>query len=143
MVSDDPLPNVEVAMWVADLDALLNEEGELTRVFSANVTGTRDATSEPAWALDSSRFAFSNFQQADRIVRIMETRLPEVPEKVEGEASSDHKATVSRRDRCINSCTMVDRRRRTRFNRSTCRITDGWCSSRNFRGIGICMCWIH
>lgn len=96
-VSDDPLPPAERNIYLFEINDTATETSELAKVFTTKVEGPRDALPTPNWAPDSSRVAFSNFDQHTGQVRIFEARFPDRPEpadseaKEEGEAEGDEK----------------------------------------------------
>ncbi len=77
-VSDDPLPEQEIAFYVAELSGAMREGDAVTRVFKHKVTGPRDIFGTPEWSADSERIAFAVFDQKTEQVQVMvaERRAP-------------------------------------------------------------------
>ena len=61
--ADDAVPEQTVSIYLFELDDLLHEKGELTRIFSRKMTGPRDVVGTPNWSLDSERVVFAVFDQ--------------------------------------------------------------------------------
>lgn len=88
-VSDDPLPTSEWNVYLFEINDTATEQSELAKVFTAKVEGPRDALPSPNWAPDSSRVAFSNFDQHTGQVRILEARFPDRPKNEEGKEGEE------------------------------------------------------
>jgi len=74
-VSDDPFTDFEYVIYLFELDGLMEERGQLKRVHTHKQSGPRDILRVPEWSPDSSRIAFSVFQQASGQVEILEARF--------------------------------------------------------------------
>lgn len=84
-VSDDSFPRFVWHVYLYDLAEHLEERGEPTVVFSHEFTGPRDVVHAPEWSPDSSRVAFSAFEQRSGLVRVLEASMPDRPEPDDGE----------------------------------------------------------
>ena len=80
-VSEDPLPPVEVKVYLHDLSAAMVENGTLSSVFTHKYTGPRDVLTRPEWSPDSRKVAFALFQQTDARVQILVAQLGPEPTK--------------------------------------------------------------
>ena len=76
-VSDDQRPDLETFVYLHELDPDLTEKTEPKMVDSRKQSGPRDIMIVPDWAPDSSRVAFSVFDQETSQVKIMEARFVE------------------------------------------------------------------
>ncbi|MCR9216943.1 MAG: prolyl oligopeptidase family serine peptidase [bacterium] len=76
-VSDDQRPDLETFVYLHELDPDLTEKTEPKMVYSRKQSGPRDIMIVPDWAPDSSRVAFSVFDQETSQVKIMEARFVE------------------------------------------------------------------
>jgi len=74
---DSEVPVTQAFVYVHDLDDALSETHAPVKVASFSITGFRDILTAPEWAEDSSRFAFSFFQQSDGQVTIHEVAVTE------------------------------------------------------------------
>ncbi|MFK7961402.1 MAG: prolyl oligopeptidase family serine peptidase [Phycisphaerales bacterium] len=72
----DGFPDFRWRVWIYDSARHMTESGELVQVHEHRFTGPRDVVNIPEWAPDSSRAAFTVFDQATGMVRIMESRVP-------------------------------------------------------------------
>ncbi len=88
-VSDDQRPDLETFVYLHELDPDLTEKTEPKMVYSRKQSGPRDIMIVPDWAPDSSRVAFSVFDQETSQVKIMEARFVE---KQAEEAASEESA---------------------------------------------------
>lgn len=69
---DDPWPDAWSSIYLYDLEGHEREEGTLRRVFTRRLSGPRDVMALPEWSADSSRVAFSAYDQASGNVMILE-----------------------------------------------------------------------
>lgn len=76
-VSDDERPDLETFVYLYELDPDLSEKTEPKLVYSRKQSGPRDIMIVPDWAPDSSRVAFSVFDQETSQIKIMEARFVE------------------------------------------------------------------
>jgi len=76
-VSDDERPDLETFVYLYEIDPDLSEKTEPKMVYSRKQSGPRDIMIVPDWAPDSSRVAFSVFDQETSQVKIMEARFVE------------------------------------------------------------------
>jgi dipeptidyl aminopeptidase/acylaminoacyl peptidase len=74
-VSDDPLPPIEVKVYLYDLGDAMIENGTLSPIFDHKLTGPRDIVSTPEWSPDSRRVAFTVFEQALGTVRVLQAEV--------------------------------------------------------------------
>ncbi|MHC4989355.1 MAG: alpha/beta hydrolase family protein [Planctomycetota bacterium] len=88
-VSDDPPPERQWSVYLYDLADHLSEDGALKKVYSHKQSGPRDILRVPEWAPDSSRVAFSVFEQTTGHVEILEARFREETEDEETEAEEE------------------------------------------------------
>lgn len=86
LMADDPLPSQETLHYIYDLDEVFQEEGKLRKIFSRKRGGPRDIVTSPQWSADSTRVAFSVFDQETENVHLFEARIEE---KEEGEANDE------------------------------------------------------
>jgi dipeptidyl aminopeptidase/acylaminoacyl peptidase len=70
-VSDDPLPAVEVKVYLHDLSEPMIENGALSAVFTHKYTGPRDVLTSIDWSLDSRKITWALFQQASAEVQVL------------------------------------------------------------------------
>ncbi len=96
-MSDDKMGTYEWGVYLYEIDDLHREEGDLAKVFSHKQTGPRDNMQLPEWAPDSSRVAFSVFEQDTGHVRIYEATFPEDAEPGDA-AGSDLEETEDAAD---------------------------------------------
>jgi dipeptidyl aminopeptidase/acylaminoacyl peptidase len=82
-VSDDPVPEQEVAFYVAELSGAMRENDAVTRVFKHKVAGPRDTFRSPEWSADSARIAFAVFDQKSEQVQVLvaERKAPPEPDQ--------------------------------------------------------------
>lgn len=85
-VSDDPWPEAYSSVYLFDLNGYEKEEGTLERVFTKRITGPRDVLRVPEWSPDSSRVAFSAFEQSTSLIKILEAGF--IDEKKKDEKSA-------------------------------------------------------
>lgn len=78
-VSDDPVGETEQSVYLYDVGDKLAERGLLKKVFTRKQSGPRDIMRTPRWSPDSTRVAFSVFEQASGRVEIMEAMFAPVP----------------------------------------------------------------
>ncbi|MCA9290456.1 MAG: prolyl oligopeptidase family serine peptidase [Phycisphaerales bacterium] len=100
-MSDDPLPDFEYRIYLYEIEDFLAEKGELKRVYAHKYSGPRDVMQMPEWAPDSSRVAFSVFEQTTGTVQIMEARFKDEPEAAADEpdeTAADAKADAGEAD---------------------------------------------
>lgn len=79
-VSDDAMTDNEWNVHLFNINDIERETSELARVFTKKIEGPRDALPTPNWAPDSSRVAFSVFDQKTGLVRILEAIFPPTAE---------------------------------------------------------------
>jgi dipeptidyl-peptidase-4 len=108
---DDHFPEETWSMYLYDLTDHMTEQGNLGKVFSHTLTGPRDTVSSPQWAPDSSRVAFSVFDQATSNVRIMEAILPrsESDDEAESEDGGKEDTDAAKDKPAIEEATLVYR----------------------------------
>ncbi|MBI1915917.1 MAG: DPP IV N-terminal domain-containing protein, partial [Planctomycetes bacterium] len=70
-VSEDPLPAVEVKVYLHDLSEPMIENGTLSAVLTHKYTGPRDVLTGIDWSLDSRKIAFALFQQSSAEVQVL------------------------------------------------------------------------
>lgn len=76
-VSDDQRPDLQTFVYLYEIDPDLSEKTEPKMVYSRKQSGPRDIMIVPDWAPDSSRVAFSVFDQETSQIKIMEARFVE------------------------------------------------------------------
>lgn len=91
-MSDDKRPKMQWTAYIYDLTSLLDEKGELSKLFSASQSMPRDFVGVPEWAPDSSRVAFAVFDQATSKASIYEARLPVADDEEEPGKGDDDAA---------------------------------------------------
>jgi len=74
-VSDDPQVERDVSIYLYEIGEPLNERSKLARVFTDRQVRPRDVIRVPRWSPDSSRVAFSIFEQSTDQVTIYEASL--------------------------------------------------------------------
>ncbi len=89
---DDPRPNLDWSVYLYEFEDPMTEEGDLGKVFSFTQTGPRDVVSATEWAPDSSRIAFSVFEQSSNLIRVL---VAAFPEKDEADSDTDGEAAES------------------------------------------------
>ncbi|MHC4910645.1 MAG: hypothetical protein ACYTF9_13085, partial [Planctomycetota bacterium] len=88
-VSDEPWPEGWWTVYLYPLDDHLTEGTKPAKLYTHKRSGPRDQVGTPRWSPDSSRVAFSAYEQASRHQQILEARLPEsAPEDEAGDASA-------------------------------------------------------
>ena len=87
-VSDDPMPDYEWSVHLFDLDDHFNENAAGAMVLTHKQSGPRDVVTVPSWAPDSSRAAFSVYEQSSGQVEMFESRFDEPTDEV-AEADTD------------------------------------------------------
>jgi dipeptidyl aminopeptidase/acylaminoacyl peptidase len=98
-VSDDPIPESTTSVYLYKFPEPAFENGELVKVYEHKRSGPRDSLGTPAWAPDSSKVAFSVFEQSSGHVNILEASFPKEPEaKEEGEEEKDKKKVEKSKD---------------------------------------------
>lgn len=93
-VSDDPVGDVDTAIYLYRLPTGAVDDGELVKVFSRERSGPRDVLPLPDWAPDSSKVAFAVYEQTSGQVHVLEATFPKEeaePKKDEPAAKSDGK----------------------------------------------------
>ncbi len=98
---DDPQPTRDVSVYLFEMGELFNEKSKLARVFTYSHNRPRDVIRVPNWSPDSTRVAFSMFEQSTGHVAIFEASLsqPKTEEEAkkrepkEGEESGGALAT--------------------------------------------------
>jgi dipeptidyl aminopeptidase/acylaminoacyl peptidase len=89
-VSDEPWPEGWWTVYLYPLDDHLTEGTKPAKLYTHKRSGPRDQVDTPRWSPDSSRVAFSAYEQASRHQQILEARLPEsAPEDEAGDASAE------------------------------------------------------
>ncbi len=88
-VSDDQRPDLETFVYLYEMDPDLSEKTEPKMVYTRKSSGPRDIMIVPDWAPDSSRVAFSVFDQETSQIKIMEARFVEKESEEAGESDSD------------------------------------------------------
>jgi len=96
-VSDDPIGDVDTAIYLYRLPLDTKDDGELVKVFKRERTGPRDALPLPDWAPDSSRVAFAVFEQSSSQVHVLEATFP--PPGAKGDAKDEGKGQPERADK--------------------------------------------
>jgi dipeptidyl aminopeptidase/acylaminoacyl peptidase len=91
-VSDDERPDLETFVYLYELDPDLSEKTEPKLVYSRKQSGPRDIMIVPDWAPDSSRVAFSVFDQETSQIKIMEARFVEKQAEEAAEPESEDAA---------------------------------------------------
>jgi len=79
-VSDDPLPEHELRVYIYQLSDTADEQDRLTGVFLGNSRMPSDEIKAPIWSPDSRRMAFLVYEQDPELIRIYETRLDPAPQ---------------------------------------------------------------
>src|SRR5207244_11348462 len=74
-VSDDPLPDSEVKVYLHDLSEPMIENGTLSAVLTHKYTGPRDVLTGIDWSLNSRKIAFALFQQSSAEVQVLITEI--------------------------------------------------------------------
>jgi dipeptidyl-peptidase-4 len=97
-VSDDPVGDVDTAIYLYKLPTGTKDDGELVKVYSRERTGPRDALPLPDWAPDSSKVAFAVFEQASSQVHVLEATFPKKPEKPVEAPKTDKDAKVESKE---------------------------------------------
>ncbi|MEZ6014912.1 MAG: prolyl oligopeptidase family serine peptidase [Planctomycetota bacterium] len=75
-VSDDPIGDVDTAIYLYRLPTDTKDNGELVKVYARERTGPRDVLPLPDWAPDSSKVAFAVFEQSTSQVHVLEASFP-------------------------------------------------------------------
>src|SRR5262249_3985614 len=70
-VSEDPLPAIEVKVYLHDLSEPMIENGALSAVLTHKYTGPRDVLTSIDWSPDSRKIAFGLFQQSSAEVQVL------------------------------------------------------------------------
>jgi len=86
-VSDDPQTPTTRSVYLYDPRHIMNEDGELLRVHSHEISGPRDIFRVPEWSPDSTRVTFAVFTQSTGQVEILEADFP--PKDDEDAAEGD------------------------------------------------------
>ncbi len=84
-VSDDPVGDSTSSVFLYRLPDPDLENGELVKVYTHKRSGPRDSLRVPSWAPDSSKVAFSVFEQSSGHVNILEATFPPEKEEEEGD----------------------------------------------------------
>jgi len=92
---DDPMPEFTYSIYLYSLDEHLHEDGQLKKVFTRKRTGPRDVLRVPEWSPDSSRVAFSVFEQQSGHIEIREAAFVE---KSKPEADENENTDNNRKD---------------------------------------------
>ncbi len=87
----NPFRDRDISVYLYELGDRTAEDGRLTKVFEHRETGPRDVLQVPRWSPDSSRIAFSVFEQSTGVVRIKEAGY-EDPEEEPAEAPAPEPA---------------------------------------------------
>jgi len=74
-MSDNERPDLETFVYLHEIDSDLSEVTEPKMIYSRKQSGPRDIMIVPDWAPDSSRVAFSSFDQATSQIKIKEARF--------------------------------------------------------------------
>ena len=88
-VSDDPIRDSTTTVYLYKFPEPSIENGELVKVYEHQVSGPRDTLATPQWSPDSSKVAFSIFEQTSGHVNIMQAAFPEEPKKDEKDEDSE------------------------------------------------------
>ncbi len=80
-ISEDPLPPVEMKIYLYDLTEPMIDNGTLSMVFEHKTTGPRDVLSLPEWSPDSRKVAFAVFQQGSSQIQVMQAEVSPEPKK--------------------------------------------------------------
>ncbi|HKB39082.1 MAG TPA: prolyl oligopeptidase family serine peptidase [Gemmataceae bacterium] len=80
-VSEDPLPAVEVKVYLHDLSEAMVENGTLSAVLTHKYSGPRDVLTNLDWTPDSRKIAFALFQQSNAEVQILIAEIGADPKK--------------------------------------------------------------
>ena len=83
VVSDDPMVEQEVFIYLYDLTKHENERAELELVHTTKINSPRDAISAPEWSLDSKHITFATFHFEDENVSLYTATFPETDTKEE------------------------------------------------------------
>jgi dipeptidyl-peptidase 4 len=75
-VSDDPIPPSTTTVYLYEFPEPALDNGKLVKVYAHKVSGPRDALATPAWSPDSSKVAFSVFEQTSGHVNILQAEFP-------------------------------------------------------------------
>lgn len=98
-VSDDERPDLETFVYLYELDPDLAEKTEPKMVYTRKQSGPRDIMIVPDWAPDSSRVAFSVFDQATSQIEILEARFVEIKQQKAESDEEDSKTPVYEAER--------------------------------------------
>ena len=97
-VSDDPIQKSKTTAYLYQFPEQVLENGKLIKIYEHETTGPRDALATPSWAPDSSKVAFSVFEQTSGHVNILQAEFPKEKEKKEGKDSEDGEEDESGKD---------------------------------------------
>ncbi|MEL7238598.1 MAG: DPP IV N-terminal domain-containing protein, partial [Planctomycetota bacterium] len=97
---DDEPTRAQASIYLYDLTGHDREEGTLKRVFTRKVTGPRDVMFVPDWSPDSTKIAFSVFDQSTGQVSILEAGFDEAEtaEPTEDEAGDQNAIDAANED---------------------------------------------
>lgn len=74
-VSDDPMPAIDVSVYLYDVADAMIENGTLTKVYTFKRNNPRDSFRVPSWSPDSSRVAFCVYKAETGQVHLMEVEV--------------------------------------------------------------------
>lgn len=83
-VSDDPIRESTTTAYLYQFPEPALENGKLIKIYEHKTTGPRDALATPSWSPDSSKVAFSIFEQTSGHVNILQAEFPKEKKKEEG-----------------------------------------------------------
>jgi dipeptidyl aminopeptidase/acylaminoacyl peptidase len=98
-VSDDPIPETEISIYLYEFTEPMAENGTLAKVHSFKVDNPRDTYRVPNWSPDSSKIVFAVFKHDSGQVHVMQAQAPKKGGKAGGKSgkAKDEAASVVHR----------------------------------------------
>jgi dipeptidyl aminopeptidase/acylaminoacyl peptidase len=88
-VPDDPIPEVEISIYLYDFAEPMVENGTLTKVHSFKIDNPRDTYRVPNWSPDSSKIVFAVFKHDSGQVHVMQASAAKATGKRRAKDKSD------------------------------------------------------